>query len=92
MMNKIDSLRVAKNIIEVADYPNVRAVGIGYKFKNGKKTKDLAVMVFVTKKISGYLLSNGDVIPKTLTIQSKTVKTDVIESTRSYILEVTESA
>jgi hypothetical protein len=61
--------------------PNVCGVGIGYKEVKGKMTKDLAVNIFVEKKVDKKQLDKKDIVPGTITIPetNEDVVTDVIE-------------
>jgi len=89
-MKKIDAIREAKKVIETGNFPNVQGVGIGYKVKNGKKTKELGVIVFVDKKLTEAQLTSQGVIPKTVAVSDKDVKTDVVESGTFKSLELTD--
>lgn len=90
-MEKItESLRKAKRLIEMGDYPNVQGVGIGYKIKDGKKTKELAVIVFVNKKIKEIELSPKALIPKTVCTNDGDIKIDVVESGEFAALALTD--
>jgi len=53
---------------------NVTGVAAGYKMKDGKRTKDLAVVVFVKSKVEASTLASAELIPKTI----DGVPTDVI--------------
>jgi len=79
-MNELESLRAAKKIIESKHYPNVEGISIGYRFRGGTRTKEIVVVVYVSKKIPEGELSAGHVIPKTLSILEYEVKTDVVQS------------
>lgn len=73
---------------------NISSVGIGYKERDGKKTKEISVQFTVEKKASTDVLESLDTkeIPKSFTIGGVEVPTDVLE--RSYQLGyklVTES-
>ena len=63
--NKIDSI--------LMKYPGVHSVGIGYKIKKGKRTKEIVIRVHVEKKGQ---VSKKDMIPKTIF----GIPTDVIQS------------
>ncbi|MBL8187328.1 MAG: DNA/RNA non-specific endonuclease [Acidobacteria bacterium] len=65
---------------------NISSVGIGYKEKDGKKTKVISVQFTVEKKASTDLLESLDTreIPKSFNIGGVEVPTDVLE--RSYKL------
>lgn len=43
--------------------PRVRAVGIGYKWQNGKPTKKMAVVVFVERKLPAQSLTVNEMVP-----------------------------
>lgn len=76
----IELIRKAKKFIEDSKYPHVEAVGIGYKLVNGQRTKTLAVLVFVDKKVPAGELSARSLIPPVISFGVDRVKTDVIES------------
>lgn len=59
---------------------NVVGVGIGQKWTNGRNTGDDAIVVFVSEKKSGSVLSKNDIIPSVI----DGVKTDVIGRTGSF--------
>lgn len=63
---------------------NISSVGIGYKEKDGKKTKEISIQFTVEKKASTDLLESLDTkaIPKSFNIGGVEVPTDVLE--RSY--------
>ena len=73
----------AKNSSEadLLSLPNVCGVGIGYKEVKGKTTKDLAVNIFVEKKVDKKQLDKKDIAPAKITIPEtgEDVVTDVIE-------------
>ena len=61
-INRLKKIQDANmNLMEKA---NVHGMGIGYKIKNGKITKDLAICCFVDKKVSENKLKAKDRIPK----------------------------
>lgn len=66
---------------------NISSVGIGYKKKDGKSTKDLAIQFTVNKKAQLEKLEslNTIALPKSFTIQGIEVPTDVIQ--RKYKVE-----
>ncbi len=70
------------------DDPNITSIGIGFKIKNGKQTKDLCLQFTVKNKIENtgteLELINTKVIPQTIQVSGKVVPTDVIE--RDYHL------
>ena len=79
-MSKLDDLRLAKKVIEDSKFPNVQAIGIGYKTKGDKRTKELSIVVYVKDKVDESKLLSCEIIPKTLTVNNSTVKTDVVKS------------
>ncbi|MEV5240818.1 DNA/RNA non-specific endonuclease [Streptomyces cinnamoneus] len=66
------------------DDPNVSSVGIGYRVKNGKRGKELAVQFTVDKKVQPEALTalGTTALPSSVTVDGVEVPTDVIE--RSY--------
>ena len=79
-MRITESLREAKKLIELGKYPNVQGVGIGYKVKDGKRTKEIAVIIFVNKKVPEVDLTPTALIPKSVATSDGEIKTDVVES------------
>lgn len=79
-MDEMDLMREAKKFIQSAHYPHVEGIFIGYKFKNGKKTDELAVQVYVDMKLPESLLLPKQVIPKTVFVSGHGIKTDVLQS------------
>lgn len=79
-MKKMDSVREARKSIELKHYRNVEGVFIGYKVKKGKRTRELAVLVYVGRKMAESQLLPQDIIPKTVNISRHNVKTDIIQS------------
>lgn len=79
-MKKMDLVREARKAIELRHYHNVEGVFIGYKVKKGKRTKTLAVLVCVSKKLAESQLLPQDIIPKTVNISGQPVKTDIIQT------------
>jgi len=79
-MNELDSLRAAKKLIVSAKYPNVEGVSIGYKSQGGERTKEIAVVIYVSKKIPENELPTKHVIPRTINALGYKVKTDVLQS------------
>ncbi len=61
--------------------PGVHSVGIGPKLTNGKKTGELSIVVWVSKKLPTNALPADQVIPKEI----DGIKTDVIEQPRPII-------
>jgi len=72
---------------DLRKYPNVRSLGIGRKWVNGKETDQEAIVVYVRRKVSKELLAASDVIPPTI----EGAPTDVVElSTGDFELGDTE--
>jgi endonuclease G len=65
------------------DDPNINSVGLGYKLKNGKPTKELAIQFTVDEKVpentDALEALETEVIPKSFVIDGIEIKTDVIE-------------
>jgi len=78
-MADLDTLREAKKLIEAARYRSVEGVAIGYKYSGGKKTDEIAVIVYVGKKVPTGQLKPGQLIPKTINVSGEEVKTDVVQ-------------
>jgi hypothetical protein len=74
------ALRDAKKVVELANYPNVQGVGIGYKRREGKVIKEISIIVLVTKKINESDLPKESVVPKSIATTDGNIKTDVVES------------
>lgn len=72
--------RRRSNILQL---PNVVGVGIGKKQTRGRQTDELAVVVFVSKKLPPDFLPRAAVVPRTI----DAVKTDVVESGRFRLLD-----
>jgi len=66
---------------------NISSVGIGYKVKDGKPTKEITVQFTVSKKVEPDMLEslNTIEIPKSIKIGKLDVPTDVIE--RKFVAE-----
>lgn len=79
-MDELESLRAAKKSIQSRHYPNVEGISIGYKFRGGKRTEEIAVVVYVSKKLPKGELLAEHVIPKTISVSGYEVKTDVTQS------------
>lgn len=62
---EIDRIRAVKRTYASAlmNKANVIGVGIGYTWRGGEKTDQLALVVMVKKKIPGTMLSQADLIP-----------------------------
>lgn len=60
---------------------NISSVGIGYKIKDGKRTKDLAIQFTVESKVAPETLETlgTEAIPESFTIGGMTIPTDVIQ-------------
>lgn len=65
-----------KNKSRLMNKANVTGVGIGYKIKNGKRTKQVSIRVYVSKKLPKNKLSASDLLPKTI----ENIPVDVIEA------------
>ena len=67
--------------------PNITSVGIGYKKKNGKPTKEIAIQFTVEQKAEPEQLErlNTTLIPKSINIGGVEVPTDVIQ--RKFAVE-----
>jgi len=65
-----------KNASLLMGKANVTGVGVGYKIKNGKKTKQISIRVYVSKKLPKEKLSPGDLLPKKI----GNIPVDVIEA------------
>lgn len=65
-----------KNIKRLMNKANVTGVGIGYKIKDGKRTRQVAIRVYVSKKLPVSKLAPDDVLPKTI----DNIPVDVIEA------------
>lgn len=77
--DNIDETR-AKHTKELMQKANVVGVGLGYKQKKGKHTKQISIVVFVEKKFLLDELLPKDVVP----MQLNGFDTDVIESGKFY--------
>ncbi|HEX2403734.1 MAG TPA: hypothetical protein VHM29_03445 [Acidimicrobiia bacterium] len=75
---------------ELARYPNVTGIGVVPVADDSDRPTDLAVAVYVTKKVPRDQLKAGERIPPTLEIESRdgsrTVPTRVI-ATGEFVLE-----
>jgi len=79
-MDELEPLRTAKKLIQSRHYPNVEGVSIGYRFRGGKRTEEIAVVVYISKKLPESELPPKHVIPKTISVLGHEVKTDVVQS------------
>lgn len=83
----------SREVMEYLDKPNINSVGIGYKVKNGKPTKKIAIQFTVDCKPepedAETLESLGTpLIPKSFMVDGKEVLTDVVERTFKPSYEV----
>ncbi len=78
-MKKLTEMRKVKKASEtdILERPGITGVDIGYKYKSGKKTGDLAIRVFVKEKKD---VPEEEKIPKMI----NGIKTDVIQ--RNFVL------
>jgi hypothetical protein len=79
-MDEMELLRIAKKAVQSAHYPNVQGISIGYKYKDGKKTDEKVIQVWVDRKLPRSQLLARDTIPEMLFIRGHGIKTDVIQS------------
>jgi uncharacterized protein YraI len=63
---------------ELLTRDGVTGVDVGYKYKNGKRTKQVVIRVYVTEKQAD--ISKSNKIPRTI----RGIKTDIIEATASF--------
>jgi len=75
-----DVLKEARKLIESAHYPNVTGTAIGFKYTRGRRTKRVAVIVYVDKKLPEEQLPSKYIIPKVIEVRGSRVETDVIEA------------
>lgn len=71
-----------KNELNLFTKPNVVGVSVGEKISQGEKTGKIAVVVFVSRKISALSLSEEDLIPK----EVNNTLTDIVETGPIYAL------
>ena len=81
-----DALAIHKESLKT--YPNVVDVGVGFKITKGVMTDQMAVIVFVKKKVAAASLAAGRLVPPSL----GTVTTDVVELGEVAILATNEAA
>jgi hypothetical protein len=63
-------------------YPNVIGVATGFRERDGKRTDEIVVQVFVERKLADEQLTSAQVVPpRVLGNEGATVRTDVIEAT-----------
>ena len=70
---KIQEFREAKENLreELLRHPNVRSVGIGYRVKKGKRTRELTLVLGVRKKLPEAMLDQSRLLPKKVSYFSK---------------------
>lgn len=80
MQSEIQELRERPDLPEIREellsYPNVWATGIGYRFKDGKRTGEPAILADVYKKFDKEQLEDDEVLPKYI----RGIRVDVIEA------------
>lgn len=83
LMEKLKNFVRARGTEYLKD-KNITSIGVGYKLKAGKPTKELALQFTVAKKAAPEVLEliNTTEIPKSIEVDGVIVPTDVIE--RSY--------
>ena len=87
MAKKLDPERLKQFVRHEAaaylDRPNVTSVGIGYKTKDGKRTRELSIQFSVSRKLQPEALASAGVepIPRSFIIDGVEVATDVVERT-----------
>lgn len=83
-MADFDRILSVKNAVEakLRKYPGVHAVGIGHKITAGKKTGEMSIAVFVTRKRALSDLQPHEVVPTEI----DGIKTDVIEQEIPHLL------
>lgn len=72
---------VRKEATHFLDKPNVTSIGIGYKVKNGKPTKELSLQFTVGRKVAPEALEEigAKMLPATIMVNGIEVPTDVLE-------------
>lgn len=72
---------VRKESTRFLKQPNVTSVGIGYKIKDGKPTKDLSIQFTVARKVAPEALEGigATQLPKSVTVDGVEVSTDVLQ-------------
>jgi hypothetical protein len=70
---KVAEFQEAKGALapELLRHPDVRSVGIGYRRRNGKKTKELCIVVGVRRKLPAELVESGRLLPEKLSYRSR---------------------
>lgn len=81
-----EAARELERLRKQGKFPGVISVGIGYKYKNGKRTEEVAVIVGVREKKPIAELAPEEVIPPTI----DGVPTDVIEDEGYEAYEVSD--
>ena len=66
------------------DLPAVIGVASGPRVRRGKQTRELCVQVFVERKQPLEALGAAERVPETVTAESDSIGTDVIEITRPH--------
>jgi hypothetical protein len=76
---RFESVLEAKqeNRLELRARPNVIGLDIGYRVKGGKQTTEKAVKVYVSHKLRKTLISDSDLVPKSISVGRTTIPTDV---------------
>ena len=72
-----------KNKTRLMNKANVTGVGVGYKIKNGKRTNQVSIRVYVSKKLPKEKLSPRDLLPKKI----ENIPVDVIEAKFEVVLD-----
>ena len=75
---------------EFLDRPNITSVGIGYKIKDGRPTKELSLQFTVARKVAPEDVESigAKILPKTIVVNGIAVPTDVIERSFEVHLRV----
>jgi hypothetical protein len=70
---RIQEFREAKENLreELLRHPDVRTIGVGYRKKKGKRTKELTIVLGVRKKLPEAMLDKSRVLPKRISYFSK---------------------
>lgn len=83
-----ENLNVVRGVLkskhqDLLQKKHVIATGIGYKYKNGKKTNQIGIICSVEKKVSSSELRTIDVVPETI----DGIVTDVIQTGKIRALQ-----
>lgn len=80
-MVTIEEIRGARKLVDssILRMPGVQAVATGYKKADGKRTDELAIIVYVAKKLSLDKLPFPHTIPSSLKIRGVEISTDIVE-------------